>query len=228
MKQHWRICVNTRHGTVRCRYNTVNFLKHINKRHPIAHPLGKTIDAFWLSFIEYLIVANTTSVSLSVRLTVSWQYFLKFSLKFHEIYGTHSPCGGNNILPFQSLHMTFSMSSVKFQGHTGKKNQWRRPKLEFLDILRRTPGQDSLKFGMLMYPDHLQKWLDLVIICSFFSFWRNFELMRGLCCRRRLSPAGMCDCISQNTEECKILLPLPEMPDSGNKVQLVVSVIAAL
>ena len=28
-------------NTVRCRYNAVNFLKNINKRHPIARPLGR-------------------------------------------------------------------------------------------------------------------------------------------------------------------------------------------
>ena len=28
-------------GTVRCRYNAVNFLTNIHKRHPIAHPLGR-------------------------------------------------------------------------------------------------------------------------------------------------------------------------------------------
>ena len=31
-------------------------------------------------------------------------------------------------------------------------------------------------------------------------------LIWWFCCRRRLSPAGMDDCISQNTERCKILL----------------------
>ena len=43
----------------------------------------------------------------------------------------------------------------------------------------------------------------------FFSGMKTPHLLSniwGLCCRRRLSPAGMGDCISQNTEGCKILL----------------------
>ena len=40
-------------NTVRCRYNAVNFLKNINKRHPIARPLGRGMGC--LLWIQHLI-----------------------------------------------------------------------------------------------------------------------------------------------------------------------------
>ena len=39
------------HNTAQCRYNAVNFLKDIHKRHPIARPLGRGIGVFRGSFI---------------------------------------------------------------------------------------------------------------------------------------------------------------------------------
>ena len=40
-------------STVRCRYNVVNFLTNIHKRHPISRPLGR--DMGCLLWIQYLI-----------------------------------------------------------------------------------------------------------------------------------------------------------------------------
>ena len=35
---------------------------------------------------------------------------------------------------------------------------------------------NGLKLDMLMYTDHLENWLDLVIVCWFSSFWQHFDL----------------------------------------------------
>ena len=47
--------INLKLGTVRCRYNAVNFLINIHKRHPIARPLGRGMgclcgSSMWIIF----------------------------------------------------------------------------------------------------------------------------------------------------------------------------------
>ena len=62
---------------------------------------------------------------------------------------------------------------------------------------------------------HTTKLFLLLHFCSVMALFVFFSGMKtphvlpniwGLGCRRRLSPAGIGDCISQNTEECNILL----------------------
>ena len=47
------VTVTEPHNTLRCRYNAVNFLKNIHKRHPIARPLGRGMGC--LLWIHHLI-----------------------------------------------------------------------------------------------------------------------------------------------------------------------------
>ena len=64
-------------NTVRCHYNAVNFLKNINKRHPIAGPLGLGMGCLlWIqhmidilpqslkSFMQYLPILNHVIMAL--------------------------------------------------------------------------------------------------------------------------------------------------------------------
>ena len=54
------------HYTVRCHYDMVNFLKNINKRQPIAHPLIDILPQFLQLLMQYL----TTLTMLYRHLTV--------------------------------------------------------------------------------------------------------------------------------------------------------------
>ena len=64
-------------GTVRCRYNAVNFLTNIHKRHPIARPLGRgmgcllwiqrlidTLSQFLQLFMQYLTILDRAITAL--------------------------------------------------------------------------------------------------------------------------------------------------------------------
>ena len=64
-------------STVRCRYNAVNFLKNINKRHPIARPSGRGMGCLlWIQHLidilpqflqllmQYLIILNRVITAL--------------------------------------------------------------------------------------------------------------------------------------------------------------------
>ena len=73
-------------------------------------------------------------------------------------------------------HITFSRSPVQFECHMGQKSWWNRSNLRFTGIFRRvTHDKNSLKFGMLMYPGHLQSWLDyghgLLILFILAAIW---------------------------------------------------------
>ena len=48
--------------------------------------------------------------------------------------------------------------------------QWNRSNVGVLCILWRMHGRNGLKFGMQMYPNHLQNWLDLIIIVYLLIF----------------------------------------------------------
>ena len=58
-----------------------------------------------------------------------------------------------------------------------------RSNLWFLGFLLRTRGRSGLKFGMLMYPDHLQNWLDfghgllIFIIFVMSALWFHANLI---------------------------------------------------
>ena len=45
---------------------------------------------------------------------------------------------------------------------------------------RRSHERYGLKFGMLVYPDHLQNWLNLPRGLLIFPFWPNFDLVEGV------------------------------------------------
>ena len=83
-ESYWEIF---RHA-VQCRYNTVNFLKNIHKRHPIARPLGQgmgcllwiqlliaILPEFLQSFAEYLTLFDRVIRALDCNLFVlfCWQ-----------------------------------------------------------------------------------------------------------------------------------------------------------
>ena len=73
--------------------------------------------------------------------------------------------------------------------------------MQFLGIFLQTHGWNGLKFGMLMYPHHLQDWLDFVTTCSFSLFccistWRNrsnfwFQAILSITDRRNSLQFGM-------------------------------------
>ena len=92
--------------------------------------------------------------------------------------------------------------------------------LWFPCIFVRTHGRYSLKFGMLIYSDHLQNWLDdyiLVKVCWFSSFWWYFDLakqVKFVVCWDFLEHMGVmawnvtCWCILTTLETDSILVSL--------------------
>ena len=70
-----------------CRYNAVNFLKNIHKRHPIARPLGRgmgcllgihhlsdILPEFLQSFMQYLAILDRviTALDCNIYIYISW------------------------------------------------------------------------------------------------------------------------------------------------------------
>ena len=75
MSKLWSLLIP---NTVRCRYNTVNFLTHIHKRHPIARPLGEPLVSFvipasnWHSASVPVIIYEI-SYNIELRYNGTWQ-----------------------------------------------------------------------------------------------------------------------------------------------------------
>ena len=65
--------------------------------------------------------------------------------------------------------------SVDFCNFGSILTQWNESNLGFPGFSWRTHGGNGLKYGMLLYPDHLQNWLDygysLVIFLTLVQFW---------------------------------------------------------
>ena len=60
--------------TVRCCYNAVNFLTNINKRHPIAHPLGRAMGC--LLWIRHLIDILPQFLQLQCIYVISYYMYI--------------------------------------------------------------------------------------------------------------------------------------------------------
>ena len=67
--------------------------------------------------------------------------------------------------------------SVDFPHFGGIVTEWNRSNLEFMAIFWRGHGKNGLIFCMLMFPDHLQKWLDFAHGPLIFLIFRHVHSM---------------------------------------------------
>ena len=75
----------------------------------------------------------------------------------------------------------FWSSSVDITSFGSILTLWNRPNLSFPGIFLRIQRRNGLKFGMLMYSDYLQNWIDFghgLLIFLILAFWRHFDSVK--------------------------------------------------
>ena len=131
-----------------CRYNVVNFLKNIHKRHPITHPLGRgmgcllwihhlfdILPEFLQSFTQYLTILDCIITALDCNIGFTMVHELKARVKHTSFLDltkltviTSPHCSHVNhplpILPpdHHPLHPFFK--PINIDGHSSCPMQW--------------------------------------------------------------------------------------------------------